>query len=391
MKIKLNIYSLMFIALLPNFMFIPSITVLANHYETSFSIMQLSVSLYMVASASLQIVLGPLSDKYGRRPVLLACLAILIISSLGCIFSTSTELFFIFRMLQATAVSGMVIGKAIVIDVFNEKNVIKILSQIAIVLGISSILGPAIGGLLIDLYSWTAIFYFVIGIGISSFLYNFFILEETNKQLVNNLFDQMINYKNLISSRRFWVYSFIGGFSSSTFFMILISIPYIGEVLYHLSSFQSSLLLIIITSGFIIGSFLSPILINSFSERKILYLSIFASFFGTLISLFLYIAFPQYILSIFGPFFFIGLSNGLISPIALSKVLGIRGDSRGAASGLNGAFIIGFGAIYSALGGYLLGYHQKVEILYFMICGSLILTYISILYTDEFKHFLHRK
>ena len=391
MKIKLNIYSLMFIALLPNFMFIPSITVLANHYETSFSIMQLSVSLYMVASASLQIVLGPLSDKYGRRPVLLACLAILIISSLGCIFSTSTELFFIFRMLQATAVSGMVIGKAIVIDVFNEKNVIKILSQIAIVLGISSILGPAIGGLLIDLYSWTAIFYFVIGIGISSFLYNFFILEETNKQLVNNLFDQMINYKNLISSRRFWVYSFIGGFSSSTFFMILISIPYIGEVLYHLSSFQSSLLLIIITSGFIIGSFLSPILINSFSERKILYLSIFASFSGTLISLFLYIAFPQYILSIFGPFFFIGLSNGLISPIALSKVLGIRDDSRGAASGLNGAFIIGFGAIYSALGGYLLGYHQKVEILYFMICGSLILTYISILYTDGFKHFLHRK
>ena len=391
MKIKLNIYSLMFIALLPNFMFIPSITVLANHYETSFSIMQLSVSLYMVASASLQIVLGPLSDKYGRRPVLLACLAILIISSLGCIFSTSTELFFIFRMLQATAVSGMVIGKAIVIDVFNEKNVIKILSQIAIVLGISSILGPAIGGLLIDLYSWTAIFYFVIGIGISSFLYNFFILEETNKQLVNNLFDQMINYKNLISSRRFWVYSFIGGFSSSTFFMILISIPYIGEVLYHLSSFQSSLLLIIITSGFIIGSFLSPILLNSFSERKILYLSIFASFSGTLISLFLYIAFPQYILSIFGPFFFIGLSNGLISPIALSKVLGIRDDSRGAASGLNGAFIIGFGAIYSALGGYLLGYHQKVEILYFMICGSLILTYISILYTDGFKHFLHRK
>ena len=391
MKIKLNIYSLMFIALLPNFMFIPSITVLANHYETSFSIMQLSVSLYMVASASLQIVLGPLSDKYGRRPVLLACLAILIISSLGCIFSTSTELFFIFRMLQATAVSGMVIGKAIVIDVFNEKNVIKILSQIAIVLGISSILGPAIGGLLIDLYSWTAIFYFVIGIGISSFLYNFFILEETNKQLVNNLFDQMINYKNLISSRRFWVYSFIGGFSSSTFFMILISIPYIGEVLYHLSSFQSSLLLIIITSGFIIGSFVSPILINSFSERKILYLSIFASLSGTLISLFLYIAFPQYILSIFGPFFFIGLSNGLISPIALSKVLGIRDDSRGAASGLNGAFIIGFGAIYSALGGYLLGYHQKVEILYFMICGSLILTYISILYTDGFKHFLHRK
>ena len=178
MKIKLNIYSLMFIALLPNFMFIPSITVLADHYETNFSIMQLSVSLYMVASASLQVLLGPLSDKYGRRPVLIACLLILIIASIGCAFSPSTEIFFFFRILQATAVSGMVIGRAIVIDVFDQKDTVKILSQIAIVLGISSILGPAIGGLLIEIYSWKAIFYFIIGIGMFSFFYNFLALEK---------------------------------------------------------------------------------------------------------------------------------------------------------------------------------------------------------------------
>ena len=90
--------------------------------------------------------------------------------------------------------------------------------------------------------------------------------------------------------------------------------------------------------------------------------------------------------SIFTPFFLIGLSNGLISPIALSKVLSIRDDSRGAASGLNGAFIIGFGALYSAIAGYFLGYIERVEIIYFMIFSSLILTYISILHTDEFKH-----
>ena len=386
MKIKLNIYSLMFIALLPNFMFIPSITVLADHYETNFSIMQLSVSLYMVASASLQVLLGPLSDKYGRRPVLITCLLILIIASLGCALSPSTEIFFLFRILQATAVSGMVIGRAIVIDVFDQKDTVKILSQIAIVLGISSILGPAIGGLLIEIYSWKAIFYFIIGIGMFSFFYNFFSLGETNKYLVKNLSDQMDNYKKLMSSSRFWVYSFIGGFSSSTFFTILISIPYIGEIIYGLSSFQSSLLLIIITSGFILGSLTSPFLLNLFSEKKVLYFSMLSSIAGALISFLFYIIFPQYILSIFAPFFLIGLSNGFISPIALSKVLSIRDDSRGAASGLNGAFIIGFGALYSAIGGYFLGYIGRVEVIYFMIFSSLILTYISIIHTDEFKH-----
>ena len=391
MKIKLNIYSLMFIALLPNFMFIPSITVLSDHYETNFSIMQLSVSLYMVASAFLQVLLGPLSDKYGRRPILIACLLILILASLGCVFSTSTSMFFLFRILQATAVSGMVIGRAIVIDIFNQNNSVKILSQIAIVLGISSILGPAIGGFLIEIYSWEAIFYFIIGIGIFSFFYNFFSLEETNKYLVKNLSDQMGNYKKLMASKRFWAYSFIGGFSSSTFFTILISIPYIGEIIYQLTSFQSSLLLIIITSGFIFGSLSSPILLGSFSEKKVLYFSMLSSIAGALISFLFYNIFPQYILSIFAPFFLIGLSNGFISPIALSKVLSIRDDSRGAASGLNGAFIIGFGALYSAIGGYFLGYFERVGVIYFMIFSSLILTYISILHTDEFRHISPKK
>ena len=123
--------------------------ILSEFYNSSFSIMQLSVSLFMVASSFLQVLLGPLSDKYGRRPVLLFCLAVLIFSSIGCIFSPSIELFFLFRILQASAVAGMVIGRAIVIDIYPKKDTVKILSQIAIVLGISSIIGPALGGYLI--------------------------------------------------------------------------------------------------------------------------------------------------------------------------------------------------------------------------------------------------
>ena len=92
-------------------------------------------------------------------------------------------------------------------------------------------------------------------------------------------------------------------------------------------------------------------------------------------------------MGIFGPFFLIGLSNGFISPVALSKVLSIRDDSRGAASGLNGALIVGCGAIYSAMSGYLLGYFGAVYIIYIMIFISLCLTYLTIIHTDDFKIF----
>ena len=108
---------------------------------------------------------------------------------------------------------------------------------------------------------------------------------------------------------------------------------------------------------------------------------------GLITSFTLYIVFPDNILGIFGPFFLIGLSNGFISPVALSKVLSIRDDSRGAASGLNGALIVGFGAIYSAMSGYLLGYFGAVYIIYIMIFISLCLTYLTIMHTDDFKIF----
>ena len=374
----------MFLALLPNFMFIPSITVLANYFNTSFSIMQLSVSIFMVVSAFLQMLLGPLSDKYGRRPVLLICLLILIFASLGCIFSTSKEMFFFFRILQASAVSGLVIGRALVVDIFPQKDSIKIFSQIAIILGVSSIIGPGVGGFLIQISGWQAIFYFIITIAFLSLGYNYTSLEETNPHLITNVKKQIANYKMLIVEKRFWIYSMIGGFSSSTFFTILISAPFIGEIIYDMKPFQSSLLLIIITSGFILGSFICPNLLIYLSEKKILILSIISSLLGATFSFALYSFYPENILSIFGPFFFIGLSNGFISPIALSKVLSIRDDSRGAASGLNGAFIIGFGAFYSAVSGFLLGYVNKTEIIYYMIFLSLFLTYFAIFFTDQF-------
>ena len=387
MYVRLNIYTLMMIALLPSFMFIPSITILSEFYNSSFSIMQLSVSLFMVASSLLQLILGPLSDKYGRRPVLLFCLAVLIFSSIGCIFSPSIELFFLFRILQASAVAGMVIGRAIVIDIYPKKDTVKILSQIAIVLGISSIIGPALGGYLIFINGWKTIFQFITIITLISIIYNFFTFEETNKNLLSNFNMQVISYKKLLSSFRFWIYSLIGGFSSSAFFTILISAPFIGEVIYDLSAFESSLLIIIITSGFILGSSVSPFLLNFLNEKKLLVLSMISSSTGLITSFTLYIVFPDNILSIFGPFFLIGLSNGFISPVALSKVLSIRDDSRGAASGLNGALIVGFGAIYSAMSGYLLGYFGAVYIIYIMIFISLCLTYFTIMHTDDFKIF----
>ncbi len=97
-------------------MFLPSLPAMTEYFETEFHIMQLSVALFLAVNAVLQLVVGTISDRFGRRPVLLVGFGLYLLATLGCIYSPTIEIFLGFRMAQAAVVVAMVLSRAVVRD-----------------------------------------------------------------------------------------------------------------------------------------------------------------------------------------------------------------------------------------------------------------------------------
>lgn len=100
--------------------FLPSLPAMTEYFQTDYRLMQLSVALYLAVNAALQVVIGPISDRFGRRPVLLWGVAVFLVATLGCIVAPTVEIFLAFRMLQAVVVVGLVLGRAVVRDMYPQ-------------------------------------------------------------------------------------------------------------------------------------------------------------------------------------------------------------------------------------------------------------------------------
>ena len=136
--------------------FLPSLPGMAVFFGVPYAQMQLAVTLYLGLSAALQIILGPLSDRYGRRPVLLASGAIFLMASLGTILAPTVEVFLICRMAQAVVASGLVLSRAIVRDMVSDAEAASMIGYVTMGMSIVPMVGPVLGGLLDEAFGWQA-------------------------------------------------------------------------------------------------------------------------------------------------------------------------------------------------------------------------------------------
>src|SRR5467141_1258164 len=138
------------------------VPVLATTFGRDISIAQMTVSLYMVGIACSQIIMGPLSDRFGRRPVLLAGLGLMVAASAGCIFAETLPQLIAARFLQALGgATGMVVSRAIIRDLYSRDRISAMISLVIAVMMIAQMLSPLTGGLLETAFGWRAIFYLI--------------------------------------------------------------------------------------------------------------------------------------------------------------------------------------------------------------------------------------
>ncbi len=334
--------------------FLPSLPNMAQHFATDYRVMQLSVALYLGVSGALQLVIGPLSDRFGRRPVLLGGFGLYLVATLGCIYAPTAEAFLAFRMAQATIVVGMVLSRAIVRDMVPQDEAASMIGWVTMGMAIVPMLGPAVGGVLDEAFGWQANFWLQIGVGLGVIWLIWSDVGETGAIGAGSFRSQFHDLPELVRSRRFWGYALAAAFSSGAFFAYLGGAPFVGSEVFGLSPALLGIFFGAPAVGYAIGNGLSGRYSVRYGINRMILSGTVLTFAGLLTSLLVFLLGAGSAVVFFGFTTFVGLGNGLVLPNATAGMLSVRPHLAGTASGIGGAFMIGGGACLSALAGWLL-------------------------------------
>jgi len=335
--------------------FLPSLPNIASELNSSTSILGLSVGIYLASSAVLQLIIGPFSDQFGRRPLILWSLIIFCISTLATVFVTNTAQFLILRIFQAISASCMVLARAIVRD--TTESIEKAGSKIAYVtmgMALVPMVGPAIGGLLDYQYGWEASFWLLFILGLVILIISFFDVGETLSDHNQSFLQQISTYPSLLRSKRFWGYCLSSAFVSGAFFSYLGGAPFVGNEVFGLEPKDLGFWFGAPAIGYVLGNFLSGRFSTKIGLDKMIFLGVTTALFGVSISMTISLLDHGSVLSFFGLMTLVGLGNGMSIPNATAAMMSINPKLAGTAAGLGSAIMIGGGAGLSAIANFIL-------------------------------------
>ncbi|SPF78322.1 Bicyclomycin resistance protein [Pseudoprimorskyibacter insulae] len=334
--------------------FLPSLPAMTEYFDTSYRLLQLSVAVYLGVNAVLQILIGPLSDKFGRRPVILWGAVIFCLATIGCLFSTNAYVFLLFRMCQAAIVTSMVLSRAVVRDIYPANQAASMIGYVTMGMSVVPMVGPVIGGMLGDAFGWKANFVLLLVLGIALIGLVWKDLGETKSRSSLSLRQQFLEYPELLASPRFWGYALSAALSSGSFFAYMGGAPFIGTDVFGLSPTELGLYFGAPAVGYFFGNWAS----GKYSARvgidRMVLIGALVVALGLIVLAGIFALGAGSALAFFGLMTTVGLGNGLTIPNATTGALSVRPKLAGTASGLAGAIMIGGGAALSALAGLML-------------------------------------
>jgi DHA1 family bicyclomycin/chloramphenicol resistance-like MFS transporter len=335
-------------------MMLPSLPSLAEYFGADYAVVALAVSAYLAMTAALQVVLGPLSDRYGRRPVTLGCFAVFLLATLGCMLSPSIEVFLGFRMLQAAVASAFAISRAVVRDMVPADQAASLIGYITMGMSLVPMVAPMLGGFLDEHFGWQSVFLvtLIAGVGVTALIWAD--MGETNRTRSSSFAAQFRAYPELFRSHRFWGYALTAAFASGAFFGFLGGGPWVATQVLGMRPSELGFHFGFIALGYLIGNFFSGRFAGRVGLNRMMLIGGIVSTAGMAMALTLFAFGSAGPLSFFGSILFVGLGNGLLLPSANAGLVSVRPHLAGSASGLGGALMIGGGAALSVLAGTLL-------------------------------------
>jgi DHA1 family bicyclomycin/chloramphenicol resistance-like MFS transporter len=326
---------------------VPALPGLATRMGTNTGTVQLMLSLYLLSLATAQLLLGPLSDRFGRRPVVLAGLALSVVASLAALPAASIGALIATRIVQAIGAStGIVIGRAIIRDLYERDRAAAMIGLVTTAMVIAPMVAPLIGGILDTAFGWEAIFLFIALFSGAVLLWALPVLPETRPARVAHTPGLLWHeWRALIGSAKFHGYVLCAALGSAPFFTFLGGGPHVVVTLMGRTSAEYGLWFAVTSLGYMSGNFTASRLSQRFGADAMIMAGIIFELIGaSLTTVLVAVAWKAGPAIIFLPQLVISYGNGLLLPNAIAGAVSIRPQAAGAASGMTGFVQMAVGA-----------------------------------------------
>ena len=332
-------------------MYLPGFSGIAKDLHTTVAKVSMSLSSYFIGISAGQLLYGPLLDRFGRKKPLFIGLMVYILASLGCVYVVDIDSFIFLRFIQAIgSCAATVASVAMVRDLFPVKDIPKVFSLLMLVLGLSPMLAPTIGGYITEDYGWHTVFFILMCMGIAILIASQLGLPNSYRPDTSiSLKPKPIiaNFLKVLKEPQFYTYAFTGSIAFSGLFTYVAASPIVFMDIYHVDAKTYGWIFAFMSVSFIGSSQLNSILLKRFSSEQMIFAALIAQ---SVISIVFLILAVNNLLGLYETitmlFLFLGCL-GISNPNTAGLTMAPFAKNAGSASALMGAIQLGLGALAS--------------------------------------------
>lgn len=371
-------------------MYLPGFSDIAKDLNTTVAKVSMSLSSYFIGISAGQLLYGPLLDRFGRKKPLFVGLMVYILASLGCAYVTDIDSFILLRFIQAIgSCAATVASVAMVRDLFPVKDIPKVFSLLMLVLGLSPMLAPTIGGYVTEDYGWHTVFFILMFMGIAILLASQIGLPNSYKpDTTISLKPKPIisNFLKVLKEPQFYTYAFTGAIAFSGLFTYVAASPIIFMDIYHVDAKTYGWIFAFMSVSFIGSSQLNSVLLKKFSSEQMIFGALILQ---SVVSIVFLVLSLNNLLGLYETiamlFVFLGCL-GISNPNTAGLTMAPFAKNAGSASALMGAIQLGLGSIAS----FAVGIFVKDSVAP-MVLIMTITTFVAFIVLNIGKRFIKKK
>lgn len=355
-------------------MYLPAFPDIAAGLHTNVSQVTLSLSSFFIGISAGQLLYGPLLERYGRKTPLYTGLTVYLLASVGCALSTSVNALIAFRLLQALGgCAGMVTARAMVRDLFEVKENAKVFSSLMLVVAVSPIIAPTLGGYVTALAGWRSVFVMLILVALIILAGIYYLLPESKKPDPDFSLKPKPIINNFITVGRnpqFYTYALTAAIAAAGLYAYIGGSPHVFMEIYKVNERQYGWIFALIAMGLIGASQVNSVLLKTFSSEQIIKAALICqSIIGFVLVMITVLGWADLFITIFMIFIYL-CCQGFIFPNASALSLASFGHNAGTASALMGAIQMAIGATTSSVVS-ILHNNTAIPMTFVMACCSI--------------------